>query len=162
MPNHKFVFGLALLALIFLGISFKPELLGTTLKNINFSSPSLACNSSDLLQQFQRKFDEKIAYKKAHIDETPLFFSDEYSRDPEGKKRHEESIIQNYRNSLDRAEWHVERTETLGQIGNLLSCRMEYTREKGQPAKTFQFLLGRDDQGRFTVHHDPMVMPPYE
>jgi hypothetical protein len=140
MPNQKFIFVLALLAIILFGVNVKPELFGSIIKSFpaSLTGSSLACNSPDLFKEFQRKFDERVANLKKTTGGSPDYFK-----------------------KLERYALHIERTETLGQVGNSLSCSMDYTVAEGSDPETFKFLLGRDDDGQLVWHFDSRIIAPY-
>lgn len=140
MPNPKLIFVLALLAIILFGVNVKPELFGSIIKSFpaSLTGSSLACNSPDLFKEFQRKFDERVAtIKRIRPGQDSLKW-------------------------LERYALHIERTETLGQVGNSLSCSMDFTYVEGGDTETFKFLLGRDDDGHLVWHYDPWIIAPYE
>ncbi len=161
MSNRKSILAFALLAIIILVIDIKPSIIEAIIDSLpGPTGSSLACNSPNLFKEFQNKFDAKIAYAKTHINEKPILFGDpciDKRYDLGEKNRCEENIRQKYRDSLDRASLHIERTETLGKVGNSLSCSMDYTLEQGGDPETFKFLLGRDDDGHLVWHYDPRI-----
>ncbi len=135
MPNQKFILGIALVAVILFGLNLKPDLLGSDINNFmaGLSSPSLACNSPALLKGFHQRFDE-----------------------------HLQQATPDRRKALAHYALHIKRTETLGQVGNTLSCSMDYTLEEGGSVGTFVFLLSKDDDNKLIWRHNPFAIPPYE
>ena len=169
MPSQKFIFGLALLAIILFGVNVKPELFGSIIKSFptGLTGPSLACNSPDLFKEFRQRLNERIEGLKANVTQNTIAFDNgECSAkrdDPNCEKNRVARAIEEHRNNLNHLALHIVRTETLGQVENSLSCSMDYTfSEAADSPETFKFLLGRDDDGRLVWHYDQRVTPPYE
>ncbi len=166
MSNRKSIFAFTLLAIIVLAIDLKPGIIEAIIDSLpGPTGSSLACNSPELIKEFQRKLDERIASLRPTINEKPINFLASTCLDKRGnleeKNRCVENARQNYRKNLERLALDVERTETLGQVGNSLSCSMDYTFAEGSDPETFKFLLGRDDDGHLVWHFDSRIIAPY-
>ncbi len=168
MSNRKSILAFALLAIIILVIDLKPGIIEAIIDSLpGPTGSSLASNSPELLSEFRQRLNERIESLKANVTQNTIAFDNgECSAkrdDPNCEKNRVARAIEEHRNNLNHLALHIVRTETLGQVGNSLSCSMDYTfSEAADSPETFKFLLGRDDDGHLVWHYDPRVTPPYE
>jgi hypothetical protein len=108
-----------------------------------FLSPSpVACNSPDLIQEFQDRFSTSLRELRERL-----------RQEPEPDAAISLKQYADYR-------LNIKSTATLRQDGNFLACQMSY--DYGNPKVTFEFQysVGKDDAGNLTWRYTGS--PPYQ